>query len=85
MTSAADCRRSVGPNTRPHASSSGYTENPFKTRVRMHAFAELFPFQLLGRVLADGGIQLGHLSRAGALMTKPSVRRAADSRQSFGL
>jgi hypothetical protein len=28
VTSAADCRRSVGPNTRPHASSSGYTENP---------------------------------------------------------
>ena len=37
------------------------------------------------RVLADGGIQLGHLSRAGSLMTKPSVRCEAGSRQSFGL
>ena len=37
------------------------------------------------RVLADGGIQLGHLSCAGSLMTKPSVRCEAGSRQSFGL
>ena len=44
VTSAADCRRSVGPNTRRMPHLPGIPKTHFKTRVRMHALAELLPF-----------------------------------------
>jgi hypothetical protein len=57
VTSAADCRRSVGPNTRRMPHLPGIPKTHFKTRVRMHALAELFPFPELpgvGCLLMEG-------------------------------